>query len=105
MCSLSPRVVPIRVAELAFPAAVSELQLTVKVVDVPGAEGLGVISTGEALACAGTASTGVASTGQARAAATRPAVAVPRRTGRMSPPGCAKNITLSKHADTQGMQR
>src|ERR1039458_10277343 len=91
MCSLSPRVVPIRVAEVEFPAAVWELQLTANVVEVPGAEGLGVISTGDELAsaaCAETTRPGKASTGKARAATLIPAVAAARRTARMKvPPG------------------
>jgi len=39
MCSLSPSVVPIRVAEVAFPAAVWELQLTANVVEVLARKG------------------------------------------------------------------
>src|SRR5882757_10588363 len=89
MCSLSPSVVPIRVAEVAFPPALSELQLTANVVEVPGAEGLGLISTGDELATAGAAGTrraGNARAGKARAVTVRPAVATVRRTARMKPP-------------------
>src|SRR3984957_17403856 len=55
-CRLHPSVVPARVAEVAFPAAVSELQLTANVVAVPGADGIGVMSTGEEPAWAGATS-------------------------------------------------
>ena len=74
MCSLSPSVVPTRVAEVAFPAAVSELQLTANVVEVPGADGFGVMSTGEERPGRGKRSTRAqARAGPARMAAIRPA--------------------------------
>ncbi len=50
MCSGRPSVVPMRVADEAGPAAVSELQFTANVVGAPAVEGLGVISTGAELA-------------------------------------------------------
>ena len=87
MCSLSPRVVPVRVAEVAFPPAVSELQLTANVVEVPGAEGSGVMSTRDELAWAGGASVRTqARAGPVRMARVRPAWAAARRTARMDVP-------------------
>jgi hypothetical protein len=80
-------VVPIRIADVAFPPAVCELQLTANVVEVPGAEGFGVISTGDELASATwPVRTRAGRAGTARAAMVRPALAAARRTARMKVP-------------------
>jgi predicted ArsR family transcriptional regulator len=97
MCSLSPSVVPIKVAEVAGLTTVSDAQLTVNVVDVLGAAGSGVMTTGGEWA-------GAAGGASASTAMSSPPGGTARRTRRMRSPGPEYThvITLSNNPDTQG---
>src|ERR1700722_7119070 len=97
MCRLNPSVVPARVAEVAFPAAVSELQLTANVVAVPGADGFGVMSTGEEPAWAGATSIRTqARAGPVRRARVRPAWAAAGRNARKTVPPVRQRNTSNR---------